>query len=227
VNDNAHRKVRERGVLRFVNPDYPSPALVEFLGKAGFDAVFLDCEHQFASVGQIQHMTRAAHHAGMLAFVRPEMPHPSIMIRYLDTGADGLIIPHVETAEEGRAVVAAVQEAFWRDEDRKYIILMLESVEAIARADEIIGVEGITGVMIGPMDLSQSMGFPGQPRHPDVRKAFDRIVPKIHAAGLLAGAPIDYPGVMGGSRDGGFITSIHARVLLGRACEAHLGQFAE
>ena len=218
----AHDIIRSRGLLRMVNPDFPSPALVEYLGGCGFDAVFLDCEHQFAGLERIQDLARAAHYAGMIALVRPEMTHPAILVRYLDAGADGLIIPHVDTAADARAIVETVREARWKDHERIYINVLMESPTAIANLPSILEIEGLTSVLFGAVDLSQAMGFPGQPRHPEVVQAVERSIPLVQKAGLMAGAPKDLPGFAEHRERGGCVVSVHANLLLAQGAKAHL-----
>ena len=89
-------KLKRGEVVVVVNPDHPSPSLTEFIGGLDFDGVFIDCEHGVASVERVQDMCRAARAAGVESIVRPETNAPHLIARYLDAGAGGIIVPHVE-----------------------------------------------------------------------------------------------------------------------------------
>ena len=219
---DPHAKIRDRGLIRLVNPDYPSPALAEQLGRLGFDALFLDCEHQFASVERVHDMVRAAHYAGILALVRPEVQHHAILVRYFDAGADGLILPHTETAEDVRNAVDAAVDARGPDLEHTYLFALLESPSALANLPSIVTVKGLTGVMFGAVDLSQAMGFRGQPKHPAVQEAIEAAIPAVHGAGLIASVPKDSAAFADHRKRGGCILNVHARDLLAAASKAYL-----
>lgn len=180
-------KLRRDEVAVVVNPDHPSPSLTEFVARLGFDGVFIDCEHGLAGVERVSEMCRAARVAGVTSIVRPEHDAPYIVTRYLDAGADGVMVPHIETAEAARRLVATVRYARPRDHQDKIVIAMIESVNAIAALPAILAVPGIDVFFIGPSDLSSSMDLPGQPTHPEVRRNVKAAVAQIRAAGGIAG----------------------------------------
>src|SRR3954471_862016 len=163
-------KLRRGEVVVVVNPDHPSPSLTEFVAGLGFDGIFVDCEHGMAGIERVNEMCRAARAAGVASIVRPEHNAPYIVTRYLDAGADGVMVPHIETADSARKLVATVRYARPRDHQDKIVIAMIESVGAVAALPDILGVEGIDVFFIGPSDLSASMDLAGQPTHPEVRK---------------------------------------------------------
>jgi 4-hydroxy-2-oxoheptanedioate aldolase len=180
-------KLRRDEVVVVVNPDHPSPSLTEFVATLGFDGVFIDCEHGMAGIERVQEMCRAARVAGVQSVVRPESDAPYLITRYLDAGAGGVMVPHIETPEAARSVVEAVRYARPKDHADKVIIAMLESVAAIERLDDIVSVEGVDVFFIGPSDLSQSMKLPGQIHHPDVKAAIKDAAARIRAAGKVPG----------------------------------------
>lgn len=180
-------KLRRDEVVVVVNPDHPSPSLTEFVATLGFDGVFIDCEHGMAGIERVQEMCRAARVVGVQSVVRPEADAPHLITRYLDAGAGGVMVPHIETPEAARSVVEAVRYARPRDHDDKVVIAMLEFVAAIDRLDEISSVEGIDVFFIGPNDLSQSMKLAGQIHHPDVKATIKNAAAKIRAAGKTPG----------------------------------------
>ena len=174
-------------VVVVLNPDHPSASLTEFVAALGFDGVFIDCEHGMAGIERVQEMCRAARVVGVQSIVRPETEAPHLITRYLDAGAGGVMVPHIETPDAARRVVEAVHYARPKDHADKVIVAMLESVAAIDRIDEILSVDGVDVFFIGPNDLSQSMNLAGQIHHPDVKAAIKKAAAKIRGAGKIPG----------------------------------------
>lgn len=174
-------------VVVVLNPDHPSPSLTEFVANLGFDGVFIDCEHGMAGIERVQEMCRAARVVGVQSIVRPESDAPYLITRYLDAGAGGVMVPHIESPEAARAVVEAVRYARPKDHADKVVIAMLESVAAIERLDDIVSVDGVDVFFIGPSDLSQSMNLVGQIHHPEVKATIKNAAGRIRAAGKIPG----------------------------------------
>src|SRR5581483_12275576 len=172
---NPFKERMQRGeVVVVVNPDHPSPSLTEFVAGLGVDGVFIDCEHGMATVERVQEMCRAARVAGVQAIVRPESNADYLITRYLDAGANGVMVPHVDTADAARAIVRAVRYARPRDHADKVVIAMIESLTAVSNLADILGVEGVDVFFIGPSDLSNSMGHAGDLHHPEVKALVKR-----------------------------------------------------
>jgi 4-hydroxy-2-oxoheptanedioate aldolase len=189
-------KLRERlskgERILMTNAHHVSSGLVARLCELGSDAVFLDCEHGGAGYEDVRVMASVARGAGGAGIVRPDSHQRSIMIRYLNCGADGLMVPMVETADQARAIVETVRYACPADHEKRLIIAMIETVTAIDQLDEILQVEGIDVLFIGPGDLSQSMGYLpsvplGEERPKPVQDKVAEAVNKIRAAGKIAG----------------------------------------
>src|SRR5712692_1704206 len=130
--------------------------------------------------------------AGGAAIVRPDSHQRSLLIRYLNAGADGLMVPMVDTADQARAVVDAVRYACPADHEKRLVVSMIETLDAIGNIDDLLAVDGIDVFFIGPGDLSQNMGYPpapafGQPRPQAVIDRVGFAVDKIRAAGKVAG----------------------------------------
>jgi len=180
-------KLKRDEVVVVLNPDHPSPSLTEFVAGLGFDGVFIDCEHGVATVEGVQDMCRAARAAGVQSIVRPECGAPFLITRYLDAGAGGIMVPHVETAAAARQIVETVRYARPADHDDKVIVAMIESVTAIANLPELLNVEGIDVFFIGPNDLSHSMGYAAQMHHPEVKAMVKKASASIRGAGRTPG----------------------------------------
>lgn len=180
-------KLKRNEVVVVLNPDHPSPSLTEFVAGLGFDGVFIDCEHGMASIERVQEMCRAARVAGVRSIVRPESDAPFLITRYLDAGADGVMVPHVETAATARRIVETVRYARPKDYRDKVVIIMIESLTAVANLAELVSVEDVDVFFIGPNDLSHSMGYPAQMHHPEVKMTIKEVSARIREAGKIPG----------------------------------------
>jgi 4-hydroxy-2-oxoheptanedioate aldolase len=193
---------------------FPSPQIVEMLGHAGFDWVLLDCEHGSLSLTDVEVMAMAADAVGITAIARPRGNTAADIQSVMDRGVAGVQVPHVNTAEDARRAVSAVKFgpgaarglAAGTRPDRwglgarmpdfaaqanahSLVCVQIEHQEAVANIEEILGVEGVDVFFIGPSDLSQSMGFPGDPRAPPVAAAIEATLARIRAAGRTPGMP--------------------------------------
>lgn len=195
---------------------FPSADVVEILGFAGLDFIYMDMEHSATTHESLAHMIRAAELSAITPLVRiPESvpgQYPGIVLRILDLGVMGVIVPHVDGKEEAQAVVDAVKYApvgrrgmfdvgrntgygtlmngpdyVKRSNEETLVIVMIESVEGLDNLDDILSVDGIDVVQIGSSDLSADMGFRGDLTAPPVLEAIDRIVTKTRARGVAVG----------------------------------------
>jgi 4-hydroxy-2-oxoheptanedioate aldolase len=188
----------------------PAPQIVEVLGLLGFDWLFIDCEHSPMSLEEVGKLVMAAELRGITPLVRVPQNLPEIILRYLDVGAMGILIPGLETVEDAKIAVsgskyppegvrglAGVRGAdfglggplgeYVKIANRETMVLgVVESQKGVENIEEILDTEGIDGVSIGTNDLSQSLGVPGQTNHPLVVEAVDKIL----AAGKKKGKPV-------------------------------------
>jgi 4-hydroxy-2-oxoheptanedioate aldolase len=195
----------------------PSPALVEMAGYAGFDFVVIDNEHGPAAIETTEHLVRAARCAGILPIVRVSGANQQEILRTLDIGASGVQVPQVNTVEQARLVAGAAKYpplgnrgvAFGTraagygffagnahveaSNTQTVVITHIETVEAVAALDAMLEVDGIDVVFIGPTDLSVSMGYPGNPGHPEVQATIADCIKRIGAAGRVAGLMVSTP----------------------------------
>jgi 4-hydroxy-2-oxoheptanedioate aldolase len=193
---------------------FPSPQLVEMLGAFGFDWVLLDCEHGSLTPESVELMAIAARASGMTPIARPATRSAEHIAQVLDRGVLGVQVPHVLTVEDARAAVQAVKyhplgrrglaagtrsanydahgsmsEYVREANEATLIAVQIEDEAALGNLDSILGVEGIDVFFIGPSDLSQSMGHPGNPKAPAVAAAIDHCLSRIRTAGKTAGMP--------------------------------------
>lgn len=175
-----------------VNPNHLAPTLTEKLIRSGADSVFIDCEHGMAGFDHVQQLAKAARFGGGFAIVRPQNQERSTITRCVNAGADGVMVPLVNTAEIAREIVRIFRYACPDDYAEKLLIAMVETTEALANLDEIIAVEGIDVFFVGPGDLAQSMGYSpsvpaGKARPLAVIEAVDQTLARIRQAGKFAG----------------------------------------
>lgn len=184
----AKQKLRDGGTVFVVNPNFPSPALVEHLGGMGFDVAFIDCEHGSADFGRVEDLARAARAAGMTSLLRPWSVERGLVTRFLDCGVGGIQFPGVDNVAAAQEAVSIVRDARGSRFGDTLVAAMIESPAAIAALPDIVAVEGLDAVVIGLADLARTLGHPGNGQHPDVRHAVDRIVSiAARSGGAVAG----------------------------------------
>jgi 4-hydroxy-2-oxoheptanedioate aldolase len=180
----------------------PAAATVELAGHAGFDFVLVDTEHGPCDMGELEHHMRAAESAGVRSLVRVSGTDSPDILRALDAGAAGIVVPHVTSPADVRRAVTQVRyppggrrslalstragrhgtrsldEHLAAGEDL-LLIAQLEDAEALDQLTEILDAPGLAGVFIGPADLSASLGHPGESDHPLVKGAVERITAAV------------------------------------------------
>lgn len=189
----------------------PSPILPDWLKDVGLDFVFIDTEHIPIGRDKLSWMYQTYRAIDLAPIVRIPKPDPYEACKVLDGGANGIVVPYVETVEEVKALVGAVKfrplkgkklasaldgssepgsrlAAFLRErnEDR-LLIINIESVPAIENLGHLLEVPGIDAVLIGPHDLSVSLEIPEEYSHPEFDNAVRSIIEAARAKGIGAG----------------------------------------
>ena len=201
----AKHKLAEGGVVS-VALGPMSADLIEHFGLLDFDAIWLEGEHGPVDFGDIPDLTRACDLWGKSSIVRVNQHEAGVLYRTLDVGAQGLAVPHVNTAEEARAIVDAakfgpighrgsatsrqgigVTDYFAKANDETMIVALIEDIVAVDNLDSILKVDHIDVFFVAPGDLAQSMGHTGGYTHPDVVSAVEESIRRIDAAGRVAG----------------------------------------
>jgi len=187
----------------------PSPLWPRALEGSGLDFVFIDTEHIALDRVQVSWMCQTYARMGLPPIVRIPSPDPYEATKMLDGGAAGIIAPYIETVEQAQALRGAVKlrpikggrlaerlsgkpfepelESYVRGRNGQALILNIESVPAIRALDEILAVPDLDAVLIGPHDLSCSLGVPEQYHHPKFREVVRTIFQKARAASIAAG----------------------------------------
>lgn len=192
----------------------PSPQMVEMAAHAGFDWVLIDMEHGTIGLETAELMIMAAEARGITPIVRPRNNASAEITSVMDRGAAGVQVPHINTAADARRALAAVKFGagdnrglaagtrpdsyglaksmpdFVRDANAQSLVcIQLEHAAAIESVDALLAVDDIDVYFIGPSDLSQSMGHPGNPKAPPVKDAIEKTLARIVAAGKTPGMP--------------------------------------
>jgi 2-keto-3-deoxy-L-rhamnonate aldolase RhmA len=240
-------KIAHGGMALGVSLMFPAPQLVEMLAYAGFDWVLIDCEHGSIGPADVEIMTMAADASGITAIGRPRTNSTADIQSLMDRGVKGVQIPHINTRADAERAVAAVKFGagagrglaagtrpdrwglgakmpdFVRTANAASLVcVQIEHQDAVANIDEILKVDGIDVFFIGPSDLSQSMGFPGNPKAPVVANAIDMTLKKIRAAGKAPGLPATTDTVADVASQGCRYIYAHLPRLLGTGAQAFL-----
>ena len=191
------------------------PSIAEIMAAAGFDWLVLDMEHSVLELSEIQTLIQVLDGKQCPSIVRLTSNHPDQIKRVMDAGATGVMVPMVKSAEDARAAVQSVyypprgqrgvglaraqgygssfqKYRSWLEENA-VIVAMIEHVDAVNSIDEILAVDGIDAYIIGPYDLSGSMGRPGDLNHPDVQSSIARVLEAGHRSGKPGGIHVIEP----------------------------------
>lgn len=192
-------------------------AVPELLALAGFDFFVLDTEHVAVDREQLTNIVRAADAAGITPMVRVRENDQVEILQNLDLGYAGVQVPNVDTAEEARSLVSyvkytphgvrglspsvracdygtcGVQAYIDAANANTMVVSHCETRTCVENLDEIMKVEGLDVIFIGPMDLSQSYGVPGKPGDPEVQAAIETVTAKTLAAGKVVGTVAGTP----------------------------------
>jgi 2-keto-3-deoxy-L-rhamnonate aldolase RhmA len=188
-----------------------SPVAAEICALAGFDWVLVDLEHGSGSEAEMLPQLQAVARTGAAGLVRVEANERPRFARALDSGAEGIMVPRVETAEEARLAASYLRyppegvrgvasmhrgsefgrvrgpEALETLNERVLGVIQVESETSVANAGEIAAVDGVDVLFVGPSDLSHSMGIFGQTDDPRFQEALDRVVDAATGAGKASG----------------------------------------
>ena len=193
------------------------PQIVEIIGLAGFDAAFIDMEHTTYDLHDVQLAVMAAERVGITPIVRTPGFDPAFILRLLDVGVQGSQVPHVSNTETAREAVKAVRypplgergmaarlpaadygriplvEHMAQSNREIVLACMIEDTAAVERIDEVAAVDGVDLLAVGPSDLSRSLGVSGQPDHPRLVAAIDRVREAVKkGAGARLALPLNH-----------------------------------
>lgn len=186
------------------------PYCAELAANAGFDWLLIDGEHAPNDLRGLLGQLQAVAPYASQPVIRPVIGDTALIKQLLDIGAQTLLVPMVESAEQARELVRAMhypphgvrgvgsalaRASRWNSipgyldkaDEQMCLLVQIENLDGLAKLDEIVAVEGVDGVFIGPADLSASMGHRGNPGHPEVQAAIEDAIVRIGKAGKAAG----------------------------------------
>jgi 4-hydroxy-2-oxoheptanedioate aldolase len=190
---------------------YPDATLVDVLGYQGWDFLVFDAEHGTIEPRDCEQMVRAAELHAVTPMVRVTTNAPPVILRFMDTGAHGLHVPWVNSLAEVQAVVRSVKyhplgtrglagvraadygqavpfDAYVQQANAETLVVIhIETAAAIDALPRMVTVDEVDVFFIGPTDLSHSLGVPGQPHHPSVQAAMQRIIDTVAPSNAALG----------------------------------------
>lgn len=194
-----------------------SSTVIEIIGQSKFDFIVIDLEHGNISLESLEQLLRAAECSGLKAIVRVYENNASLIMRVLDLGPDGVLIPHVSSKKEAEKAVQfakyppigtrgscpCIREAdHWsnnwpefmkKSNNDTMVVALVEGQDGIENFGEIVEVDGIDAFMIGPFDLSVSLGIPGQTTHPSIEETYSQVIEQTKKHGKeLIGVDFSY-----------------------------------
>lgn len=192
--------------------NFPSLQILEMVGLMGYDHIFIDGEHGTFTLKDIEEMCMLADSMGITVLARVPNNHPSTILQFLDRGVMGILGPHIVTKEDVEALVRACKfkpqgirsftahrvvkygipdldlpELMANANEQVMVSALIEDAQALENLPEILSVEGLDVLSFGPNDLAQSLGYVGQPEHPEAVKAREKATEQIRASGKTFG----------------------------------------
>lgn len=193
----------------------PHPAIAEIMANAGFDWLAIDMEHSTIGVRDAEDLIRVIDLKGAMPLVRLTSNNADLIKRVMDAGAHGIIVPMVNSVKDAQRAVAAANypprgnrgvglaraQSYGADFEgyRKwldagpFIVVQIEHIDAVSNLEEILSVSGVSAFIVGPYDLSGSLGVPGAFDHPKFLEAMDRIGDVARKTGAMSGIHIIEP----------------------------------
>ena len=198
---------------------YPVGTLAEFMALGGWDFMVFDAEHGALQPRDLEDLSRACELHGVTPIVRVTANEPSTILRFLDAGAHGMHVPWVDSAaaaevavqaakyeprgsrglaatrSAGFGIQAPIGEYVKQSNLETLVVVQVESALGVANVEELVAVDGVDVIFIGPTDLAHSLGHVGNPSHPEVQAAMERIAEVVTASdktlGIFVGTPTD------------------------------------
>ncbi len=173
------------------------PSIAEIMAKAGFDWLAVDMEHSVITIREAEELIRVIDLVGVVPLVRLTSNNSDQIKRVMDAGAHGIIVPMVNSARDAITAVESIkyppmgkrgiglaraqgygkqfQEYFDWEKEGSTVIVQVEHIDAVNNLEEIFSIDGVDGYIVGPYDLSGSMGIPGEFEHPDFLSVLEKI----------------------------------------------------
>ena len=206
MRENRIKRQLQAGQTAIAVSGHHNADMIDFLGQFGFDGVWLEGEHGPVDWDAIGDLSRACDLWGMASVTRVNNNDPGTIMRALDRGTMGIVVPHVNTREAAEQAMKSAKYApvgyrgmfggrqsfgvpdyFRHANDQTLIVVLIEEIEAVNDLADILTVDDIDVFFVAPADLAQTMGHIGNHTHPDVQATIDKALAQIVAAGRTAG----------------------------------------
>ena len=206
MRENRIKRQLQAGETAVAVSGHHNADMVDFLGQFGFDGVWLEGEHGPVDWDAIGDLSRACDLWGMASVTRVNNNDPGTIMRALDRGTMGIVVPHVNTREAAEQAMKSakfdpigyrgmfggrqsfgVPDYVKRANDQTLVVVLIEEIEAVNNLADILTVDNIDVFFVAPADLAQTMGHIGNHGHPDVQATIDKALAQIVAAGRTAG----------------------------------------
>lgn len=230
---NQFRETLQAGHCVGIFSKTTDSSMIEAAGHSGLDFVILDMEHGPIGLETLLNHVRAADNTPICSIVRVNGHDPDMIGSVLDTGADGVQVPNISTADEARAAVAAAKfhpagkrgvcrfvraaefgtmdrDEYISNANKTIVVLQVEGLEGISNLDEILAVPGFDVLFVGPYDLSQAVGKPGRVHDPAVLEKIEEIAAKAAAKGIALGVFTDTDEAIRSMAERGFSYLAHS-----------------
>lgn len=211
-SDLKTRLKRGERVLGTMVNVFDNPEIAKILKVCGFDFFIVDCEHGPFNFGSVANILAMARECGISAVVRVPEPRREVILKFMEMGASGLLLPNTDTPEQAQTLVECakyrplgkrgvsllrahtgfekVESAIQYMQDSNAGTLLMAQIEsplAVKNVEAILSVDGIDAAFMGPNDLTQNMGIYGQFTHPDYLAAVDHVIASARKAGKFSG----------------------------------------
>lgn len=207
IKERLNAGLRCYGVIS----NLPSGQIIEATGFLGLDFVLIDAEHSSMDPQVCENLVRAADAVGIASLIRVPQIEPKVILRYVDTGVGGIVIPGVRSPqgiEIGYKAIKFPPEGCrsvgvgrWADygltgsliersassNRETMLVAQIETREAVDCLDDLLNTNLVDLFFIGPTDLAEVVGEYGQPTHPEVQRLIEQLVDRVHAAGQKVG----------------------------------------
>jgi 4-hydroxy-2-oxoheptanedioate aldolase len=206
IRPNRVKQKLAAGESAYVASGFTHPDDIDAFGPVSFDGIWLEGEHGPVDAAELGNLTRACDIWGMTSVVRINRNDQGLIYHTLDRGAQGIVVPHVNTKEEAENLVAGgkfapigsrgmftsrqgydVPDYFEVANNETLLIVLIEDIVAVNNLDQILTVDHIDVFFVAPSDLATSMGYIGNLQHLDVQRTIDNALTRIQEAGRIAG----------------------------------------
>ncbi len=212
------KTLRDGGIVVGTFVNFPSTAMIQYVGDTGFDFVIIDTEHGPMGIESTESLVVAAEAVGIVPIVRVASNDHATIMRVLDVGARGIHVPQISDGEDAHRAVRhakfaplgsrglapsvranqfgskAVNEFIQHSNEETLIVAQIETADGVRNIPDILEVEGVDVIFVGPVDLSHSLGVTGQFDNKEFLRAVDEILTRAKAAGKILGIYIGNAG---------------------------------